>query len=215
MADKKPLINSPIQFTDQELGLIEDTSFFETKALITQKVKTLLHLLHDTLKKELVDFPFLAPDDFHLDNHQFVKGEHLSGFPYLYLDYPKYYTKQEMFSFRSLFWWGHHFIFAWILSGKYLDQYKENILRHYKSLSGKGLFILMTKDPWEWKKHPDNLLEIRQDNQEEVSIALKTRPFLKIHRYIDFRSPAILKGTPIEEAIQALRSTFPIIVRPT
>jgi len=196
---------TPIRFTIDEHTLIQDTLFFETKVIVSQKVKTLLLQLHLELKKELRGVHFLAPQGFDPKNYQFVKGEHLQAFPYLYLDFPKYFKSQEKLTFRTLFWWGHFFVFSLILEGEHLNQYKINLLDHYTALANQGLFILMTDTPWEWRLESNTLLEIRKENKKEIETALETRPFIKIHRYLKFDHPALRDGTVIEEALQSFR----------
>lgn len=194
-----------IQFTEAERSLIQDTHFFQTKTVITRKVKQLLEQLHLSLREALADGSFLAPEGVDLQVGQFVKGEHLHDFPYQYLDFPKFFSQEEKFTFRSLFWWGHHFVFALILEGPHLEQYKQNLLNAYDRLADQNLYILMAPTLWEWEKRPELLLEIRKDNRRTVEAALATRPFLKIHRYIRFESPLFEKGGLAEEGVATFR----------
>lgn len=205
-------MTQPIRFTPHERDLIQDNQFFKTKVIITQKVKELLHKLQVALKEDLVSSDLLMPEGADTQIGQFVKGEHLLGFPYLYLDFPKYFTKTDKFTFRTLFWWGHYFVFAWILEGTYLDQYKKNILSVYDRLADQGLYLLMTETPWEWRKGSDYLLEIRTDNQKEVTTALESRHFLKIHSFIDFHSPQLIQCDIVEEGRKAFRAMKPIVL---
>jgi hypothetical protein len=198
-------MDQPIFFTPDELALIRDTRFFPTKAIITDKLKRTLRQLHEALKEEIAGTRFLTPEGVDFEVGQFVRGEHLLDFPYQYLDFPKLYTNAEKFAFRSLFWWGHHFIFAWILEGKYLSRYKENLLSAYDQLADQGLYVLMTETPWEWRKDPLYLLEIRKDNKENVAAALASRPFLKIHRFIEFDGVELEKGRIVERGRQTFR----------
>jgi len=195
------------QLTPAEQKLIQDTYFFQTKAVITKKVKRMLEELHAALGEELETASLLAPEGLDTTTGQFVKGEHLHDFPYQYLDLPKYFSQDEKFTFRSLFWWGHHFVFALILEGRYLDRYKQNLLHSYDKLADQGLYMLMAPTLWEWEKRPELLLEIRRDNREVVEAALETRPFLKLHRFIPFDHPLFEKGSLAEEG----RRTFRLI----
>jgi hypothetical protein len=167
----------------------------------------MLEELHAALREELATLSLLAPEGVDTTIGQFVKGEHLHDFPYQYLDLPKYFSQDEKFTFRSLFWWGHHFVFALILEGRHLDRYKENLLKSYDQLADQGLYILMAPTLWEWEKRPELLLEIRKDNREVVEAALGSRTFLKVHRFIEFRDPVFEKGSLIE----AGRKTFQLI----
>lgn len=194
-----------IQFTPAERSLIRETHFFQTKVIISRKVKQILEQLHAVLKEELSTSSFLAPEGVDTTIGQFVKGEHLRDFPYQYLDLPKYFSQDEKFTFRSLFWWGHHFVFALILEGPHLDRYKQRLLKSYDRLADQDLSILMAPTLWEWERRPELLLEIRKDNREAVEAALATRPFLKIHRFIPFESPVFEKGGVVEEGRKTFR----------
>jgi hypothetical protein len=196
---------APTPFTPAERSLIQDTHFFQTKAVITKKVKRMLEELHAALKEELLTASLLAPEGVDTTIGQFVKGEHLHDFPYQYLDFPKYFSHTEKFTFRSLFWWGHHFVFALILEGPQLDHYKQNLLKAYDQLSDQGLYILMAPTLWEWERRPELLLEIRKDNREVIEETLATRPFLKIHRFIDFENPVFERGSIAEEGVKTFR----------
>ncbi len=206
-------VSGPVCFTSEEKNLIQDTHFFETKVRVTQKIKTLLHQLKPEIEKEARALKFLSPQGFDPENFQFVKGEHLRDFPYLYLDFPKHFNRTEKFSFRTLFWWGHYFIFSWILEGQYLDHYKKNLLTQYDVLSDQGLSILLTDTLWEWRKNPEFLLEIKSGNKKEVEDVLAGRPFLKIHRYLAFDQPSLLEGTLLEEAMDSFRKMSSIVQR--
>lgn len=195
----------PIPLTDDERALIKDTSFFRAKAAIGKKIKENLLALHEALKEELVLASLLAPEGADLQTGQFVKGEHLQDFPYQYLDFPKFFSHAEKFTFRSLFWWGHHFVFALILEGAYLEQYKKNLLSSYDRLADQGLSILLAPTPWEWRNHPELLLEIRSDNKEIVSETVASRPWLKIHRLIGFDHPLFVENRLAEAGRETFR----------
>lgn len=204
-------MDRPIEFTPAERSLIQETHFFQTKVIISRKIKQLLEQLHAALKEELALSSLLAPEGVDTKVGQFVKGEHLHEFPYQYLDLPKYFSQDEKFTFRSLFWWGHHFVFVLILEGRYLDRYKQNLLKSYDQLADQGLYILMAPTLWEWEKRPELLLEIRKDNRETVESALATRPFLKIHRYISFDSPIFERGDLVENGAKTFQMVKPIV----
>jgi len=178
---------------------------------VSQKVKTLLQQIHLELKKEIPTRGLLVPQGFDSENFQFVKGEHLLNFPYRYLDFPKYFKNKEMLTFRTLFWWGHFFVFALMLEGTSLEQYKRNLLTHYDSFSDHGFFILMTETPWEWRLESKYLLEIRTDNQKEVTSALASRTFLKIHRYLKFEESVVREGRVVGEALKTFHLLQPLL----
>ena len=70
----------------------------------------------------------------------------------------------------------------------------------------------MTEQPWEWRRESRYLLEIRTDNREEVAAALKTRTFLKIHRYVTFDRPAVREGRVVEAVLKTFRLLRPLVL---
>ena len=88
---------------------------------------------------------------FDTEASQFVKGEHLEDFPYQYLDYPRFFTKDVKFAFRSLVWWGHHMAFALILEGGHLRRYKENLINRFRSVADREIHLCLSPSLWEWK----------------------------------------------------------------
>lgn len=144
--------DEPILFTPDELSLLSDSRFFKTKARVMKKVKAQMEALHDGLKEDLAGVDLLAPEGFDVTLYQFVKGEHLEDFPYQYLDCPKHFAGGVKFTFRSLFWWGHHYVFALILEGGDLTRYKQNLLNRYEKVADKGICLCLGGSPWEWKR---------------------------------------------------------------
>ena len=139
------------QFTSDEIALIADEAFFRAKARAMKKVRALLERLYAELKEDLVGTEFLTPPGFDPENVQFVKGEHLEDCPYQYLDFPKHFAGSEKFTFRSLFWWGHHFVFALMLEGGRLVQFKQNLMNRYHTVAGRNLSLCLSPSLWEWK----------------------------------------------------------------
>ena len=194
-----------MNFSEQERRIIADTDFFPAKAVITDKVKALLSHLREELKQELAVTRLAAPDGLDTTHGQLVKGEHLLDFPYQYLDFPKYFLQDEMFTFRTLVWWGHHIVFALILGGRHLDHYKANLLKVYDRLADRELHLLVTETPWEWRHGEEYVLSITQQNRQQVAAAVAARPFLKIHRIVGFDHPALAAGTLAAEGRMTFR----------
>jgi len=94
-------------FTSDEVAVLADRDFFRKKAAISIKIKHVLEQLHHRLEAEIASQPLLAPQGYDPQARQFVKGEHLEDFPYQYLDFPRFYTREDKFAFRSLVWSDH------------------------------------------------------------------------------------------------------------
>ena len=204
-------MKDPFQFSPEEVALVADTSFFRSKATISQKVREYLGQLHEVLKDELREQSLILPSQCNLDKFQFVKGEHLEDFPYQYLDFPRFYTRNEKFSFRSLFWWGHHMAFALILEGGALRQYKENLINRYSDVADRDLCLCLSSNLWEWKYGPGYTLELTHDRKPEVAAVLANRPFFKLSTFVSFEESTIMNGNLLGIGQKALRTVLPVI----
>jgi hypothetical protein len=78
-------------------------------------------------------------------------------------------------------------------------------MKAYDHLADQQLSLLMTETPWEWRRGADYLLPITRKNRSKVADALASRPFLKIHRLVDFDHPAFTKGKLATEGRAAFR----------
>ena len=105
------------RFDAPEIALLGDPAIFRLKARIDAKLRRTLEQVHVELRAECESITLHAPDGFDPAKVQLVKGEHLEDHPYQYLDYPKHFHGETKFTFRTLIWWGHHVVFAWLLEG--------------------------------------------------------------------------------------------------
>jgi hypothetical protein len=199
------------RFTPEEMVLVADRQFFPAKARIMAKVRQVLEAVQAGLKADLAGVELLAPPGFDPAKVQFVKGEHLEQFPYQYLDCPKHFAGDEKFTFRSLFWWGHHFIFALILEGDHLLRYKRNLINRYHEVAGRELHLSLAPTPWEWNYGEGYTLPITHDRKPEVSAVLAGRKFVKLARYIALDDPAVRESRVPEIAREAWRAILPIV----
>jgi hypothetical protein len=200
-----------IQFTPEEVSLLADEKFFPAKSRIMKKVRDTLELLHAGLKADLAGVELLAPPAFDPSRFQFVKGEHLEHFPYQYLDFPKHFESDDKFTFRSLFWWGHHVVFALILEGDGLLRYKQNLINRYQAIAGRQLNLCLSPTPWEWKRGEGYTLPLTPDRKPEVSAVLSNRPFFKLARFLPLDDPAVKEGRLVEIGRDAFRALLPVI----
>ncbi|MGH7254958.1 MAG: hypothetical protein ACREI3_04200 [Nitrospirales bacterium] len=204
-------MHRPLSFTQEELALVADDRVFPAKARITKKVRHLLEEVHAGLQEEMRQVVLLAPPGFDPAKFQFVKGEHLEDFPYQYLDFPKHFDGREKFTFRSLFWWGHHVVFALILEGAGLRRYKQNLVNRYHRIAGRDLCLGLGPTLWEWKQGEGYTMPLTHDRKSRVSAVLSNRPFVKVARFIPLTEAAFATGRMVELGRETFRSLLPVM----
>ena len=190
---------------------MSDRDFFHAKARIMAKVREQLEATYLELKQELSGVKLLAPSDLDLAKHQLVKGEHLDAFPYQYLDFPKHFVGEEKFTFRTLFWWGHHFAFAMVLQGEPLLRYKQNLINRYREVADRGVHLTLGPNLWEWRSGAGYTLSLTADRKPEVSAVLDGRESFKLARFLPHDDPVVASGAIPAAAREAFRAILPVI----
>lgn len=199
--------------TPEELRLVADAGFFDAKARIMGKVRAMLDQVHAALRTEVAAAALTGPDGFDRNKFQFVKGEQLEHCPYQYLDFPKHFDGEDSFTFRSLFWWGHAFIFAMLLEGRDLLTYKRNLINRYHQVAGQGLVLSLAPTMWEWKHGEGYTLALTHERKSEAAAVLAGRRFVKLSRVLPPDDPLVVEGRVAEAAAATFRAMLPILAR--
>lgn len=197
--------------TDEETTLLVDADFFRKKAAITAKIRRALEATHRALQAELGTVALTMPAGCNLAIHQLVKGEHLEDFPYQYLDCPKHFQGGNTFTFRTLVWWGHHVVCAWLLEGSELRQYKRQLLGRFHQVAGQGLELSLAPSLWEWKRGEGYTLPITHDRKAQVAAVLAERSCLKVIRCWSLAEPNVRAGQLSHVVCETFRAMLPIV----
>jgi len=200
-----------LSLTDEEAALVADAQFFRKKERISAKVRAQLDATYTELTEELRQISLIAPPGFNPRAHQFVKGEHLEAFPYQYLDYPKHFDGPNKFTFRTLFWWGHHLACALILEGEGIKQYKKHIVDRFHQVAGQELELSLAPTLWEWKRGEGYTLPITHDRKAQIASVLAERRFIKIVRFVPMTDPRLQTGSLPDLSRDTFRSILPIV----
>lgn len=189
-------------FTPEELAFLKDGALFERKESLTRRIQGLLGELQEALKPRLKSEDFLAPAGADFVRGQLVRGERFHHRPFVYLDLPKFFSRQAMFTFRSFFWWGSDFVFAWILSGPFLDRYADNLVKSCGRLEGSGYCLSLSEDPWEWRRNAPSTVALAGQRPQALASLLKGRSFLKVEYFLGLDDPVWRRGGLVEEGLR-------------
>ena len=200
-----------LSLTPAELKLVADGDLFRAKERIIHKVQDLLTELQRGLQAELDSTMLVLPPDFDANKMQSVKGERLEHCPYQYLDYPKHFLGEDKFTFRSLCWWGHHLVFALLLEGGWVKQYKKNFIDRFHQLAGQGLELSLAPTLWEWKQGEGYTMPITHDRKAQLAAVLSGRSRFKIARFVPLDSAAMREGRLPELGRETFRSLLPLV----
>lgn len=173
-----------LELSKNELELITNSDVILTKNRIIKKIYTLFGLLSEEYKSILHQHALHLPDDIFNKAPKIYKGEQYMGLPYVMMDYPRCFFKDDMFAIRSFFWWGNYFSITLQLSGRYLQMFAKNIMQHLKNSNREEYFLSVNESAWEHHFEPDNYISLQDYLAENSLQDFVKRPFIKIAKKI-------------------------------
>jgi len=175
-----------LSWSEKELRLVKHVELFQCKPAILQKAENRFGALQKGLEKEIIPLATHLPKNLDLVKNQIARGENHNGFPFLSLDYPQNFSKTEMFTMRTLFWWGHYLGFSFILKGERLAIYSQRLLENYKTEPFQDIFICLAPTPWEWELNEKNYSLVSKVNAREFQKTILELGYLKLMRVVTF-----------------------------
>ena len=158
--------------------LAENASWILTKNMILQKICDLLGNLSDHMKEELSHLNL--PKEVEQISPKISKGENYKGLPYIVLDYPRFFTKENVFAIRTLFWWAHYFSVTLHLKGQYKELFIKQVRKNLSFLSENNFYAGVSKDEWQHAVHGSDYIPLREANEEQLEIIFSQNNFLKL-----------------------------------
>ena len=167
--------NVKLRLSEEELRLVTDPSFILTKNAIIQKVYLLFGMLADDFREKSS-----LPEEVDRISPKIAKGENYLGLPYVMLDYPRFFSSEDIMAIRCFFWWGNFFSITLHLKGKYREQYSTAIYGQYEQLSNGNYSIAISDDEWHHDFGKDHFQNISSMNEAEFRLYVEQHPYIKI-----------------------------------
>lgn len=155
--------SSKVSLSAFEQQLVTDANWILTKNRIIQKVYLLFGNLSEQYKLE--PQLQLLPAETLLASPKIAKGENYEGLPYVMLDYPRCFGKEDTFAIRTFFWWGNFFSITLQLKGKYLERYAEVIQHNINKNADENLWINTGDEEWMHHFRSDNMIRTTEHQQ--------------------------------------------------
>lgn len=135
-----------------EKQLVTDASWILTKNSIIQKVFVLFGELSKVWQIDAVLQQM--PSAINEVPPKISKGENYEGLPYVMLDYPRCFSKEDVFAIRTFFWWGNFFSITLHLKGKFKVQFQQPIAAAISNGELSSAWINYADE--EWVHHFEN-----------------------------------------------------------
>jgi hypothetical protein len=167
-----------ITLSDKELSLVTNVDWILTKQVIIEKVYGLFAGSVDSIKSSIISTTSL-PDQVILSVPKIYRGENYLQLPYVIMDYPRCFEKEDIFTVRTMFWWGNFFSVTLHLSGIYKEFVKDNLYRDMPA-SIHELFIGVNENQWQHHFEADNFLPFSQVTQQQRVALFEKNNFVKL-----------------------------------
>ncbi|HUZ62071.1 MAG TPA: hypothetical protein VMU83_25070 [Hanamia sp.] len=193
-----------------EMELVNNTQWIFTKQIIIDKIYDLFGQLHDDYKRIVALEKEFLPIEFQKPGGKIAKGERYNGLPYIILDYPAIFSKENILAVRTMFWWGNFFSISLHLSGEYY-KYLNDISECLVFLKQKSFFVCVNENEWEHDFHSSNFIDINELDEKQKE-SMKKKRFFKFSKKIELEKwetiPFFLEQA-FKEIIIFLKINFP------
>ena len=199
-----------IHLSTLEMELVNNKEWIFTKKQIIEKVYLLFGDLHHSYRKIVEDEKQFLPAIFQRPGGKISKGENYKGLPYLILDYPAIFSKENIFAIRTMFWWGNFFSISLHLSG---ENFKNtNPVSHLlASFQRNNFFVCINENEWEHSFHSTNFIDIKEMGEGQIKNICK-KDFFKVAKKIELsewnNAPDFLEQS-FKEIIGVIKISFP------
>jgi hypothetical protein len=120
--------HAKLRLSAEEMRLALNKDFILTKREVIKKVCQMMGILSEQMQNHLIEMGGILPAEIISSTPKISKGEQYKEMPYVVLDYPRFFSKENVFAIRTFFWWGHYFSTTLQLKGAYQKKYSNAIL---------------------------------------------------------------------------------------
>lgn len=175
-----------VSLTADEQALVVNAEWLYLKNNVLQKVMTLMGQLQLALQAHPFTNKFPFPEPTLKSGGKISRGERYKELPYIILDYPRFFSKDNIFAFRTMFWWGHYFIATLHLAGEEKERHSHAIIGAWQQLSEHQFQVYLQEDPWEHDLENGNYKLISAIPEHEFKQLIARRPFIKLAKPYSF-----------------------------
>lgn len=155
---------------------LNDRSFLLAKKRIDQEITSLLLDAQKKLAAWLDANPINLPTEVSIRPRKIAKGENYADMPYWVSDFPAQMKGKDIWTFRTVVWWGHCISFSLIIAGKF----KKSLSLTPVFLNEPEVFFTIAPTPWKLEFSDEIQKECMSLTIEEMAQHFENQDFLKI-----------------------------------
>jgi hypothetical protein len=141
--------NTKLSLSSFEWDILCNPEWIYAKNQIMQKGIELFAAVAEKQKNYVNAIPFI--NELGSPPPKISRGEQYKGLPYLMLDYPRIFTKDDVFAIRTMLWWGKYFSVTLHLKGAYFEMFRHALMNKSIDDFKTGDFYLQYGGANEWE----------------------------------------------------------------
>ncbi|HET9823736.1 MAG TPA: hypothetical protein VFP87_00305 [Chitinophagaceae bacterium] len=169
-----------IQLSPLEMDLLNNAQWILTKNAIVKKAQQLLEAVQLNIVDYVNAVPGIFPREVIAVSPKISRGENYLGLPWLILDYPRHFDKENIFAIRTMFWWANFFSTTLHLSGVYAAKYRDTIISIYDELAKNQFYICVHTEQWHHHLDEQNYLPVNTLRKDDFSDQIANATFIKL-----------------------------------
>jgi hypothetical protein len=172
--------SSKLILSHGEMELVTNTDWILTKRIVIDKVNTMFGALAGSMRHMILAEQKDLPAAALLSTPKIAKGENYRLLPYVILDYPRCFDKENIFAVRTMFWWGNFFSCTLHLSGVYKRQFEPALLNNIAAMQKDGFYICINKNEWEHHFETANYIAAGELSELQIGTIINQQQFIKL-----------------------------------
>ncbi len=170
--------STKIKLSTTELDLVTNATFILTKNSIMGKVVETFGITASYFKETITNTQL--PIEVIQSTPKIAKGENYLSLPWVILDYPRLFNKQDTFAIRTFFWWGNFISITLQLSGTYQTAYQQQLFQNLAAIPNNNWQLCCNNNAWQHNFNPANYQPFGNFSNQ----ALQSLPFVKLAKKI-------------------------------
>ncbi len=169
-----------IQLSEDELLLMQNSDWILTKNRIIEKISEGFGDLVVRMQQQMAGFQQVHNGIVTPGSAKISRGEKYQGLPYVILDYPRIFGKEDILAIRTLFWWGNYCSVTLHVKGVWQEVVLQKLIAHLEQLNMNSFYISFSGNEWSHNVLDADYVRLQQLSQEEILQKLPAKAFLKL-----------------------------------
>jgi hypothetical protein len=199
-----------IHLSKLERELIQDKEWILTKHSIINKVYDLFGELNEIYKQVSQQEEIFLPGIYKNTSGRISKGENYEGLPYVMLDYPALFSRENIFAIRTMFWWGNFFSITLHVSGEKF-KLRGDFPRFFNYLRENNFSVCVNEKEWDHSFEHSNYVAVKGLDQQKLE-QISNKNFFKISKNLELNkwdeAPIFLEKS-FREIVAFIKISFP------